>query len=197
MDYNLSGGGEHFIRMSQVLCKHLMGEDQLSSETVRQVYFLGWAIEMVGFGNRCGGLTPQFTYFFLFRFQRMPFGQMAMSLLMTDDMLDNAQLRRNKICWYRLKGAQSLAVNDIMMVQNACYLVLKRFFGHLPCYLSMIQAINETSMITMMGQSNDVLIRNSGVSHFTLEKLKCLIIAKVFYYSHTPVVLPMLFAGYV
>lgn len=53
---------------------------------------------------------------------------MTMSLLMSDDMLDNAEKRRSKICWYRHEDAgQSLAINDIMMVQNACYLVLKRF----------------------------------------------------------------------
>lgn len=122
---------------------------------------------------------------------------MAMSLLMTDDMLDSAQRRRNKTCWYRHKNAQSLAVNDIMMVQNACYLVLERFFGHLPCYSSMIQTMHDTSMVTMMGQSSDILIRKSGVSNFTLEKLKSVVIAKFTCYAHAPVVLPMLFAGYV
>lgn len=120
-----------------------------------------------------------------------------MSLIMTDDMLDNAQRRRNKTCWFRHKDAQSLVVNDIMMIQNACYLVLERFFGHLPCYPSMIQTINDTSMLTMMGQSSDILIRNAGVSHFTLEKFKSVIIAKFACYAHAPVVLPMLFAGYV
>lgn len=51
MDYNISGGGEHFIRMSQVVYKHLMGEDQLTAVTERQVYLLGWAIEMVDLGR--------------------------------------------------------------------------------------------------------------------------------------------------
>lgn len=121
-----------------------------------------------------------------------------MSLLMSDDMLDNAEKRRSKICWYRHEDAgQSLAINDIMMVQNACYLVLKRFFGHLPCYPSMVQILNEISMLTMMGQSNDILVRNSGVSHFTLEKLKYVINAKASCFTYTPIALPILFAGYV
>lgn len=63
MDYNLSGGGEHFIRISQAVCKHLMGEDQLTSETIRQVYLLGWAIEMVG----CFFLAVKpFTFFLIY-----------------------------------------------------------------------------------------------------------------------------------
>lgn len=126
MDYNLSGGGEHFMRMSQVVCKHLIGEDRFTSETMRQVYLLGWALEMVNFVSN--HLTIKSLIFFLFHFQNNHFEQVAMSLLMTDDILDNAQRRRNKICWYRHKDVKLLAVNDIMMVQNAGSLVLKRFF---------------------------------------------------------------------
>lgn len=116
---------------------------------------------------------------------------------MCDDMLDKGQRRRGKICWYRHKDAQSLIVNDIMMVQNACYLVLKRFFGHLPCYSDMIQTMTEVSFVTMMGQSNDILMRERfGVSNFTLEKLECVIHAKGSYcFLYTPIALPMLFAG--
>lgn len=69
MDYNISGGGEHFIRMSQVVYKHLMGEDQLTAVTERQVYLLGWAVEMVTFEH-----TPfncKFIFFFL-NFDRWP-----------------------------------------------------------------------------------------------------------------------------
>lgn len=122
---------------------------------------------------------------------------MVMSILMCDDMLDFGRKRRGKTCWYRHEDAKLLAVNDIMMVQNACYLVLKRFFGHLPCYLNMIQTMNEISFLTMMGQSNDILMRQRcGVSNFTLEKLKCVINAKGSYcFLYTPFILPMLFTG--
>lgn len=64
MDYNLSGGGQHFIRMSETICKHLMGEDQLTSETMRQAYLLGWAIEMVDFSTR-RLIVKLFSHFFV------------------------------------------------------------------------------------------------------------------------------------
>lgn len=47
MDYNLSGGGEHSIRISQEVFKHLVGEDKNTPENNRKVYLLGWASEMV------------------------------------------------------------------------------------------------------------------------------------------------------
>lgn len=117
---------------------------------------------------------------------------------MSDDMIDCSLIRRNKPCWYKVDGVRSVAVNDLLMIENACYLILKRFFSHLPCYANMIHLFHSTAMNTFIGQSLDYQISNDGVTQFTMEKHICMSNYKTSHFAfYAPIALPMMLAGYV
>lgn len=117
---------------------------------------------------------------------------------MSDDMVDRSVIRRNKPCWHKLEEVQSAAVNDILMIENASYLILKRHFGHLPCYGDMIHLFHRTAMNTFIGQSLDYQIELDGVTEFTMMKHICISNYKTSHFAfYTPIALPMMLTGYV
>lgn len=111
-------------------------------------------------------------------------------------MVDRSTVRRNKPCWYMVEDVQTVAVNDSLLIENACYHLLKLSFGHLPCYARMVDMFHETAMTTFIGQSADFLIAKTGITEFTMEKHVTMSNYKT---SHTafyaPVALPMILAG--
>lgn len=116
---------------------------------------------------------------------------------MSDDMVDRSLIRRNKPCWYKIDGVGSMAVNDILMIENACYIILKRYFGHFHCYLDMIHLFHTTAMHTFIGQSLDHQMAEQDVTHFTMEKHVCIANYKTSHFAfYTPIALPMMLAGY-
>lgn len=115
---------------------------------------------------------------------------------MSDDMVDCSQIRRSKPCWHKLEGVQSVAVNDILMIENACYITLKRFFGHLPCYTSMFQLLHKTAMNTFIGQSLDFQLSRDGVKRFSMKRHICMSNYKTSHFAfYTPIAMPLLLAG--
>lgn len=115
---------------------------------------------------------------------------------MSDDIIDGSQIRRNKPCWYILDDVKSIAVNDVFMLENGCYLLLKKFFGHLSCYPSMFQLLHETAMKTFIGQSLDFQIGNGDVTQFSIEKHICISNYKTSHFAfYTPIAMSMLLAG--
>lgn len=115
---------------------------------------------------------------------------------MSDDMIDCSQIRRNRTCWYKVDDVKSIAVNDILMIENGCYLILKRFFGHLPCYTNLFQLFHETSMNTFIGQSLDFQIADAGIERFSTEKHITISNYKTAHFAfYAPIALPMMLAG--
>lgn len=116
---------------------------------------------------------------------------------MADDMIDCSKIRRNKPCWHRLANVKSVAVNDSMMIENALYVLLKKHFSHLSCYVDLFELLHETTMMTTIGQSMDFLISREGVSQFTMDKHKCITDHKTSHFAfYTPLAASMLLAGY-
>lgn len=117
---------------------------------------------------------------------------------MSDDIIDNSDIRRDKPCWYRLNDVQSIAINDILMIENGCYYILKRAFGHLPCYPNMFELLHKTAMNTFIGQSLDLHMSKADVIEFSMEKHRCISNYKTSFFAfYTPIALPIILAGYV
>lgn len=115
---------------------------------------------------------------------------------MSDDIVDRSEIRRGKPCWYKLNDVQSSAINDILMIENGCYLLLKRSFGHLPCYPSLFELFHETALTTFIGQSVDFQIAQTGVTQFTMDKHISMSNYKTSHSAfYAPVALPMILAG--
>lgn len=85
-------------------------------------------------------------------------------------MIDCGNIRRNKLCWYKLDQVQSVAINDTVMIENAVYVLLKKYFSHLPCYPQLFELMHETFIMTAIGQSLDFQISKQTVAEYTMAK---------------------------
>lgn len=122
------------------------------------------------------------------------------TVLIDDDMNETADVRRGKTSWYKVKGMEHIAQHDAIIMENACYLILNRFFGHLPCYSGMIKTINEAYMISLMGQTIELLLnrplKNQTIERYSMEKYDSVTIMIGSYYRfYMPIALTMLLAG--
>lgn len=90
--------------------------------------------------------------------------------MVNDDIMDNSDVRRGKMCWYKLDGMERTVTADALLLENGCLAVLNRFFGHLPCYSGMVQIATEVFMLSMLGEIGEFKIKQKGLDHFTLER---------------------------
>lgn len=75
---------------------------------------------------------------------------------------------------------------------------MKRYFGHLPCYVHLVDLMHKTAQTTFIGQSLDFQLSNTDVTQFTLKKYKCMVDCKTSHFAfYTPIALPMILAGWV
>ncbi|XP_055309726.1 farnesyl pyrophosphate synthase-like [Sitodiplosis mosellana] len=168
LEYNVPHGKKVRGLTAVIVYKDLIGKEHLTPENMRNGHILGWCVELL-----------------------------QSVFLMSDDIIDRSQIRRNRLCWYKLDDVQSIAVNDILMIENGCYFILKRFFSHLSCYTNMFELFHETAMNTFVGQSLDFQIANDGIEHFSMDKHISMSNHKTSHFAfYTPIALPMLLAGY-
>lgn len=116
--------------------------------------------------------------------------------LIADDINDDSEVRRGKVCWHKVKGVERVYMNDALLLEGGCYLILNRYFGHLPCYTGMIKTVTESFMISMMGHALESHYNNLGLEHFTIEMYNYVSIMQGSYYTFCmPSTLAMLLAG--
>lgn len=94
------------------------------------------------------------------------------AFLIDDDIGDKSEKRRGKTCWHKVKGMERIAINDLLMIESGCNLILSRFFGHLPCYTGLIKTVTETFMTSLMGTLLEGEYNEMGVDIFTYENYK-------------------------
>lgn len=120
--------------------------------------------------------------------------QLLYTYLIIDDVNDDSEIRRGKVCWH--KTEPKLFVNDMILLENGCYLILNRYFGHLPCYTDMIKNITESFMVAIMGHALETHYNNLGLEHFSHEMFDYVSVMKGSYYTYCmPAALSMLMAG--
>lgn len=123
--------------------------------------------------------------------------QLQSVFLTSDDIIDRSEIRRGKPCWHKVDDVKSVAFNDILMIENGCYHLLKRYFGHLPSYVSIVELMQNTALTTFIGQSLDAqMSNNAAVPQFTMKKHRCMADCKTSHFAfYTPIALPMILAG--
>lgn len=110
--------------------------------------------------------------------------------------MDNSTTRRGQPCWHKLDNVGLTAINDALMIENAMYILLKKYFGHMDCYVDLMQLFHEITFITTCGQSLDLLNATKNVTSFNMDKYKTIVANKTAYYSfYLPFALAMHLAG--
>lgn len=116
--------------------------------------------------------------------------------MIDDDILDNSKIRRAKTCWHKVSGMERTAINDMLMLENGCHLIINRFFGHLPCYSGIMQTVTETFMVSLVGHLHEFQYNDVGLEDFTLERFNYIQLLKgSFYRFYKPAAVAMLLAG--
>lgn len=83
---------------------HVLGRE-LTNDEYEQAAKLGWLIELL-----------------------------QASLLVADDIEDGDEYRRDRPSWHMVPDVGMIAINDACLLKCTLYVLLRQYFGHLPCY---------------------------------------------------------------
>ena len=50
-------------------------------------------------------------------------------MLMADDIMDTSETRRGQPCWYKTNGLGTTGFNDALILEQAVYYILRKYFG--------------------------------------------------------------------
>ncbi|XP_065213682.1 farnesyl pyrophosphate synthase-like [Planococcus citri] len=172
LQYNVPGGKKNRGLALVTAYRVFCPPAELTPENIRLAHVLGWCIEML-----------------------------QAFLLILDDIMDGAETRRGRPCWYRVDETNNIAINDGVLVENGVFVILKKYFRDKPYYLHVLEAFHDTILKTSMGQSLDMLTchtfqKTRKLDKFTMDRYKAIVKYKTAYYSfHLPVALSMYMAG--
>ncbi|CAG7727655.1 unnamed protein product [Allacma fusca] len=78
-----------------------------------------------------------------------------------DDITDNSTMRRGQKCWHLNDHVKLIAVNDMVLLENICFFLLKKYFSTHPQYLNLVEAFHDSTLRLCIGQGLDLLAENS------------------------------------
>ncbi|KAM7344347.1 farnesyl pyrophosphate synthase isoform 2-T2 [Cochliomyia hominivorax] len=167
LHYNLPKGKKNRGILTVLTYKNLINSNDINEENIKLAHILGWCVEML----QC---------FFI----------------ISDDVMDNSTTRRGQRCWHMVEDVGFIAINDFLMIESAIYILLKKYFSHMDCYIDLLQLFHEITFITTCGQSLDLLNANKSVTTFNMDKYNAIVANKTAYYSfYLPFALAMHLAG--
>ncbi|XP_055703639.1 farnesyl pyrophosphate synthase-like [Phlebotomus papatasi] len=167
LEYVVPDGKKYGGVVTAETYKMLTPKSQQTPENLKLGYYLGWCLELF-----------------------------VDSINMVDDIMDGGKTRRNKTCWYRLEDVQMTAINDSFLIETGVYYLLRKNFGHLDCFMRLLELFNETAFITYMGQTVDLKSSQNFLS-ITMKNYEAIVMnISSYIISYFPVVLGMTLAGY-
>ncbi|XP_037827515.1 farnesyl pyrophosphate synthase [Lucilia sericata] len=167
LQYNVPKGKKNRGILTVLTYKNLVNAKDITDENLKLAHILGWCVEML----QC---------FFI----------------INDDVMDSSSTRRGQPCWYKVEDVGLIALNDALMIENAIYILLKKYFSHMDCYVDLMDLFHEITFITTCGQSLDLLNANKSVTSFDMDKYNAIVANKTAYYSfYLPFALAMHLAG--
>ncbi|XP_073847747.1 uncharacterized protein [Musca autumnalis] len=167
LEYNIPHGKLNRGLLTVLIYKNLVESKDLTPEKIKKAQILGWCVEIFnGF------------------------------ILVYDDVMDNSLTRRGQVCWHKVPQVGLIALNDALMLENGIYVLLKKHFSSLGCYIDLMELFHEITFITACGQSLDMLSANNNVLSFSMEKFNAIAANKTAYYTfYFPFALAMHLAG--
>ncbi|KAJ8980666.1 hypothetical protein NQ317_013278 [Molorchus minor] len=119
--------------------------------------------------------------------------------IVIDDIMDNAETRRNATCWYRKEGVGYVALMDASLMETGLYSILRKYFSNCPGYIPIVELFHDVTLKTSMGKSLDGIIMNGGkpnLDKFTMKNYDLLTKYKTAYYTfQLPIAIAMYFAN--
>jgi len=120
--------------------------------------------------------------------------------LVADDIMDESTERRGQPCWYSRPDVQRKAINDAFLLESFVYKLVKQYFGHLPCYITVLELLLEVVQTTALGQLMDLQMPQQDdpvdFTHFTVKRYQTIVRYKTAYYSfYLPMALALALAG--
>jgi len=120
--------------------------------------------------------------------------------LVADDIMDGSHTRRGQPCWYKNEGIGLEAINDSFYLENAIYVLLKKYVRSKSYYLNIIELFHEITMNTIVGQCLDMATAETSghvdFTNYTIEKHRAIVKWKTAFYSfYLPVAAAMYMAG--
>ena len=169
-DYTLKGG--KLNRGTFVISTYRQVLDRpLSQREVERAALLGWCVEWV-----------------------------QASFLVADDIMDQAETRRGKPCWYKTVGIS--AVNDAMLLMTQVNLILQEEFAedNPKLFIKLEALLMDTIYRTELGQFLDMQTQPPEgeicLDDYTIERYNEIVQFKTAYYSfYAPVALGLILAG--
>ena len=65
--------------------------------------------------------------------------------LVADDIMDGAETRRGKPCWYKKDNIGMMAFNDSLIIETCIYSILERHLKDHPQYSALVHAFLQVS----------------------------------------------------
>lgn len=120
---------------------------------------------------------------------------MTSVMVIHDDMLDGALIRRGVPCWHTLSDVGRFAVNDYILLIHSGYFILKNHCKDMACYPRLFEAISDGVFSTHMGQTMD-FVGMGNVTDFNLKTCRTAQIAIVAdFLFYTPISMLMAISG--
>ncbi|CAG7822083.1 unnamed protein product [Allacma fusca] len=99
--------------------------------------------------------------------------------LIGDDITDNSTSRRGQKCWHLKKSVGLTAVNDMVLLENVGYALLRKYFAESPYYLTLSEILQENTLKMCIGQGLDLLAsKNTDVTSFDMTLYKEIVFQK-------------------
>ncbi|RCN40467.1 polyprenyl synthetase [Ancylostoma caninum] len=112
--------------------------------------------------------------------------------LIVDDIMDGAETRRGKPCWYKVPGVGLGAVNDALLLDVFVEDIIRELYPGHPQVERLCDAYRKSKRITLLGQLLDTA-SVGDVNAFTWDRYEQLVAFKTSHYSYFhPVEMAML-----
>lgn len=107
--------------------------------------------------------------------------------LIEDDIMDQSETRRGKICWYKRNEVGLDAINDGCLTESLVFQLLRKFFAHEYFYNELVEIFQDVTFQTEIGQHLDLTTQTKNepidLDKFTLARYQLIVKNKTAYYS--------------
>jgi len=119
------------------------------------------------------------------------------TFVIADDIMDGNVTRHEKPCWNKLDNVGMMAVNDLMMIDNSCNYLLRKYFGKTEFYDQLQEMYLDNKFGAFFGQFQDMMATKSDITHFDMPTYEQMAINKMGYAGiYLPMCMAMIMNGY-
>ncbi|KAL3440385.1 isoprenoid synthase domain-containing protein [Aspergillus insuetus] len=118
---------------------------------------------------------------------------------MWDDIMDSSSTHHGQPCWYRQENVGRMAINNGCLLKSIVSLMVTKHFMSNPCYVPLIEMLNEAWLRTELGQNADIMTAAGLVprlAQLTEQRYRWTVEHKTAHHSiYLPLALPFLYLG--